>query len=428
MRLLVKGGRVIDPDSGMDKLADVLIQEGKVLAIDSDISLDDEVEILDASGKLVCPGFIDIHVHLREPGFEYKEDIATGTRAAAAGGFTTVCCMPNTKPVIDNAAVASFVRERALKSGLVQVLPIGAITQKQEGSELAEIADLIAAGCIALSDDGRPVARADIMRNALEYSKMFSIPVMSHCEDHSLSRGGQMHEGYFSTIYGLKGIPAEAEEVMVARDLLLAKLTGAHLHFCHISTAGSIKMIKRAKSEGINVTCEVTPHHLTLTDEIVGSYDTDTKVNPPLRSQEHLEALWDALKDGTIDCIATDHAPHHLESKDCEYELAAPGISGLETAVPVVMSLVHQGILDIKTMVERMSLAPAQILGINRGRLKKGAVADLTIIDPEAVRKVDPARFYSKGKNTPYKGLEYIGWPYATIVAGRIVAREGIIA
>jgi len=427
MRLLVKGGRVIDPDSGTDKLADVLIEDGKVVGIDPNINIDGEGEILDASGKLVCPGFIDIHVHLREPGFEYKEDIATGTRAAAAGGFTTICCMPNTNPVIDNAAVASFVRERARKAGVVHVLPIGAVTQKQEGNELAEIAELVAAGCVAVSDDGRPITRADIMRNALEYSKMFDIPVMSHCEDPNLSRGGQMHEGYFSTIYGLKGIPAEAEEVMVARDLLLARLTGAHLHFCHISTAGSIQMIRRAKSEGIRVTCEVTPHHLTLTDEIVGSYDTDTKVNPPLRSQEHLEVLRSALKDGTIDCIATDHAPHHFESKDCEYELAANGISGLETAVPVVMSLVQQGVLDIKTMIEKMSLGPAQVLGIDRGRLQIGAVADLTIIDPDAVRIVDPARFYSQGKNNPYKGLEYTGWPFATIVAGKIVAREGII-
>lgn len=427
MKLLVKGGRVIDPASGMDQLADVLIQDGKVMGIDRNISID-EGEMLDASGKLVCPGFIDIHVHLREPGFEYKEDIATGTRAAAAGGFATICCMPNTDPVIDNAAVTSFVRERSRKAGVVNVLPIGAVTRRQEGNELAEIAEMVAAGCVAISDDGRPVMRADIMRYALEYSKMFQIPVMSHCEDLHLSKGGQMHEGFFSTIFGLKGIPAEAEEVMVARDLLLAKLTGAHLHLCHVSTAGSIQMIKRAKSEGVHVTCEVTPHHLTLTDEIVGSYDTDTKVNPPLRSQEHLETLWKALKDGTIDCIATDHAPHHFESKDCEYELAASGISGLETAVPVVMSLVHKGILDLKTMVEKMSLGPARVLGLDRGRLEVGAIADLTIIDPEAVRTVDPAKFYSQGKNTPFKGLEYKGWPYATIVAGKIVARDGIIA
>jgi dihydroorotase len=426
MRLLVKGGRVIDPGSGLDKLVDILIEDEKILGMDQNISVD--AEILDVSGKIVCPGFIDIHVHLREPGFEYKEDIATGTRAAAAGGFTTICCMPNTNPVIDNAAVASFVRERALRSGLVNVLPIGAVTKQQAGTELSEVADLVAAGCIALSDDGRPVTRSDIMRHAMEYSKMFDIPVMSHCEELSLSRGGQMHEGYYSTIYGLKGIPAEAEEVMVARDLLLAKLTGAHLHICHISTAGSVEMIRRAKEEGVRVTCEVTPHHLTLTDEVVGTYDGDTKVSPPLRSQEHLESLRAGLKDGTIDCIATDHAPHHLESKDCEYELAAPGISGLETAVPVVMSLVHQCILDINTMVEKMTWGPAQVLGIDRGRLQIGSAADLTIIDPEAVRRVDVSHFYSKGKNNPYKGQEYRGWPFACIIAGRIVAREGIIA
>jgi len=426
MRLLVKGGRVIDPGSGLDKQADILIEGEKIVGVDQNISAD--AEVLDASGKIVCPGFIDIHVHLREPGFEYKEDIATGTRAAAAGGFTTVCCMPNTNPVIDNAAVASFVRERALRSGLVHVLPIGAVTKKQEGHELSEIAELVAAGCIALSDDGRPITRSDIMRYALDYSRMFDIPIMSHCEELSLSRGGQMHEGYYSTIYGLKGIPAEAEEVMVVRDILLAKLTGARLHICHISTAGSVKMVKRAKEEGVKVTCEVTPHHLTLTDEVVKTYDADTKVSPPLRSQEHVEALRKGLKDGTIDCIATDHAPHHLESKDCEYELAAPGISGLETAVPVLMSLVHQGILDINTMVEKMTWGPAQVLGIDRGQLKIGAAADLTIIDPNVVRRVELSRFYSKGKNNPYKGEEYQGWPFATIVAGKIVAKEGLIA
>lgn len=425
MKLLVKGGRVIDPASGTDQIADVLIEDSKVLCIDSNLEADGVV--LDARGKIVCPGFIDIHVHLREPGFEYKEDIATGTRAAAAGGFTTICCMPNTNPVIDNAAVASFVRERGIKSGLINVLPIGAITKKQEGHELSEIAELVAAGCVALSDDGRPVTRSDIMRNALEYSKMFDLPVMSHCEELDLSQGGQMHEGYYSTIYGLKGIPAEAEEIMVARDILLARLTGARLHFCHISTAGSVELIRQAKQDGILVTCEVTPHHLTLTDEIIGSYDTDTKVNPPLRSQEHVEALWKALRDGTIDCIATDHAPHHLESKDCEYELAASGISGLETAIPVVMDLVQRGILDIPTMVEKMTIGPAQVIGGNRGRLQAGAIADLTIIDPDIVHRVDPVRFYSKGKNTPYKGQELQGWAYATIVAGKIVAREGIV-
>jgi dihydroorotase len=426
MRLLVKGGRVIDPGNGLDKLTDVLIEDGKIVKVAENIST--EAEVLDATGKIVCPGFIDVHVHLREPGFEYKEDIASGTRAAAAGGFTTVCCMPNTSPIIDNVAVASFVRERALRSGVVHVLPIGAVTKQQEGQELAEIADLVAAGCVALSDDGQPVTRADIMRNALEYSKMFDLPVMSHCEDLDLSHGGQMHEGYYSTIYGLKGIPAEAEEVMVGRDLSLAKLTGARLHICHISTAGSVQLIKQAKREGARVTCEVTPHHLTLTDELVGSYDTDTKVSPPLRSQEHLEALWAGLQDGTIDCIATDHAPHHLESKDCEYELAATGISGLETAIPVVLSLVQQGILDINTMIEKMTVGPAMVLGIDRGHLQEGAVADLTIIDPEAVRRVDPASFYSKGRNTPYKGREYTGWPFATIVAGKVVARDGVIA
>lgn len=426
MKLLVKGGRLIDPAGGTDRPADILIENGRIVQIHPDITCSDG-EVLDAAGKIVCPGFIDLHVHLREPGYEYKEDIATGTRAAAAGGFTTICCMPNTDPVIDNAAVASFVRERSQKAGRVNVLPIGAITKKQEGLELSSIAELVAAGCVALSDDGKPVVKADIMRNAMEYSKMFALPVMSHCEEPRLSAGGQMHEGYYSTIYGLKGIPAEAEEIMVARDLLLARLTGARLHICHISTAGSAALIRQAKKEGLLVTCEVTPHHLTLTDEAVGSYDPDTKVNPPLRSQEHREALWEALRDGTIDCIATDHAPHHWESKEGEYQLAAAGISGLETAIPVVMSLVHDGVIDLFTMVEKFTLGPASILGMELGYLEEGVKADLTIIDTERISAVDPARFYSKGKNTPYKGRQYKGWPFATIVAGQVVACEGMI-
>lgn len=426
MNLLVKGGRVIDPASGVDRLMDILIAGGKIMRLDEDIPADG-CEVLDASGKIVCPGFIDLHVHLREPGFEYKEDIATGTRAAAAGGFTTICCMPNTDPIIDNAAVASFVKERSRKSGIVNVLPIGAITKNQAGQELAEMTELIAAGCVAFSDDGKPVERADIMRNALEYVKMFDLPIMSHCEEPRLSKGGQMHEGYYSTIYGLKGIPAEAEEIMVARDLLLSKLTGARIHICHISTAGSVDLIRRAKAQGIRVTCEVTPHHLTMTDEAVGDYDQDTKVNPPLRSQEHVEALWDGLKDDTIDCIATDHAPHHQESKEGEYELASTGISGLETAVPLVMSLVRQGILELGTVIEKMTVGPARVIGSDRGYLQEGAAADITIIDLEAVRKVDPGHFYSKGKNTPFKGMELTGWPFATIVAGKIVAKEGSV-
>jgi len=429
MRLLLESGRVIDPANNVDAVLDVLIEDGRIAAL-GDIRHDDDIhaDAVDCRGKIVCPGFIDLHTHLREPGYEYKEDISSGSRAAAAGGFTTVCCMPNTDPVIDNGAVAGFVRRRAQEVGLVNVLPIGAITKRQAGEELAEMGELVAAGCVAVSDDGKPVLRSDVMRHALEYSRLFGIPVMSHCEDASLS-AGQMHEGYCSTVYGLKGIPAEAEEIMVARDLILARLTGGRLHICHISTKGALEAVKQAKASGLAVTCEATPHHLALTDEVVGSYDTDTKVNPPLRSEEHRAALREALTSGLIDCIATDHAPHHFESKDCEYGLASFGISGIETAVAVIMdSLVRPGLLDIARMVELFTTGPAGIIAANRatvGALTCGAPADVTIIDPDMVRTVDPRKFYSRGKNTPFKGMELRGWPCMTIVGGRIVAEDG---
>jgi len=427
MKLLIKGGRVLDPANDIDGVMDILIKDNKIDEVKENIP-EDGCTVIDASGKIVCPGFIDMHVHLREPGFEYKEDIASGTRAAAAGGFTTVCCMPNTDPVIDNAAIANFVKERAAKSGVVNVLPIGCITKQQAGSELSEMAELVAAGCVAVSDDGKPVKDAGIMRNAMEYAKMFDLPVLSHCEEHSLVLDGQMHEGYYSTLYGFKGIPAAAEELMVNREIILAELTGAHAHICHASTRGSMDLIRDAKARGIDVTCEVTPHHLLLTDEIVGSYDTDTKVNPPLRSEEHLSALLEGLQDGTVDCIATDHAPHHWESKDCEYNLASNGISGLETAAAVIMDgLVSKGLLDIEFMVELFTVGPADVLGIDKGTLDIGADADITILDPKTTKVVDPAKFYSKGKNTPFKGRTLKGWPWMTIVNGKIVANEGRI-
>lgn len=427
MKLLIKGGRVVDPANDINDLLDILIEDGIITAVQADIK-DEAATVIDAADKVVCPGFIDMHVHLREPGFEFKEDIASGTRAAAAGGFTTVCCMPNTEPVIDNAAIASFVKERAAKSGIVNVLPIGCITKGQAGKELSEMADLVAAGCVAISDDGKPVSDAGIMRNALVYAKMFDLPVLSHCEERSLSLGGQMHEGYYSTLYGLKGIPAAAEELMVSREIILAGLTDAHVHVCHASTIGSMELIRDAKARGVWVTCEVTPHHLLLTDEIVGSYDTDTKVNPPLRSEEHLIALREGLADGTVDCIATDHAPHHWESKDGEYDLASFGISGLETAVAAVMNgLVNRGLLDVERMVELFTLGPAEVLGIDKGTLDVGADADITILDPELCRVVEPAKFYSKGKNTPFKGQTLKGWPCMTIVGGNVVARDGKI-
>ncbi|ADI01619.1 MAG TPA: dihydroorotase [Syntrophothermus lipocalidus] len=425
MRLMIKGGRIIDPVNSIDLVGDILVEDGLVQEISPAIRTK-KAEVLDANGKIVCPGFIDMHVHLREPGFEYKEDIASGTRAAAVGGFTTVCCMPNTNPVIDNGAVAAFVCSRARQVGVVNVFPIGSITKKQQGTEISEMADLVQAGCVAVSDDGRPVMNAEIMRRALEYSRMFDIPVISHCEDLDLSEDGQMHEGFYSTLYGLKGIPAAAEEVMVARDILLAETTKSRVHFAHISTRGSVELIKMAKRKGLAVTCEVTPHHLTLTDEMVRDYDPDTKVNPPLRSREDVEALRQGLIEGVIDCIVTDHAPHEVEAKDCEYNLASCGISGLETAVAVILNdLVNSGIVDISDVVRLMSVNPANILKLDRGNLAPGKVADITILDLELERRVEPSRFLSKGKNNPFKGRVLKGWPWATIVRGRLVAYNG---
>ncbi|MEA1959939.1 MAG: dihydroorotase [Bacillota bacterium] len=425
MKYLIKSGNVIDPINNINTVMDILIEDGKIQNVDENIYTKDCI-IINAAGKYVCPGFIDMHVHLREPGFEYKEDIASGTRAAAAGGFTTVCCMPNTKPVIDNAAVATFVRERASRSGVVNVLPIGSITTGQAGKELSPMAELKAAGCIGVSDDGVPVSDSSVMRHAMEYAKMFQLPVISHCEEKSLSREGQMHEGYYSTVYGLKGIPSLAEEIMVARDVMLSEYTGSHIHICHISTAGSVEIIRQAKKKGIRVSCEATPHHLALTDEMLGDYDADTKVNPPLRSRQDVDALRAGLSDGTIDCIVTDHAPHHKESKDCEFEVASFGISGLETAVAVIMDqLVRPGILDMEYMVELFTSRPANLLGIPKGSMGIGCEADITIIDPELKKTVNPQSFFSKGKNTPFKGWELCGWPVATMVGGRLVAEDG---
>ncbi|MCR4424825.1 MAG: dihydroorotase [Firmicutes bacterium] len=433
MRLRVRDGRIIDPAHNVDSVADVLIEDGRIVGLEPATDPDrgstqGDAQVIDATGKIVCPGFIDMHVHFRDPGYEYKEDIETGSRAAAAGGFTTVCCMPNTDPVIDNGAVASYVRKRAQDAGVIDVLPFGSITKRQAGEELSEMGELVRAGCVGFSDDGKPVMRADVMRNALSYSRIFNAPIISHCEDLNLTRDGQMHEGYYSFVFGLKGIPAEAEETMVARDLLLARLTGGRLHVCHVSTRGSLELIRRAKAEGIAVTCEVTPHHLTLTDEVVGSYDTNTKVNPPLRSEDHVQALRQALSEGLIDCIATDHAPHHLESKDCEYAAAAPGIAGLETAVAVIMDrLVHSGALDITKMVSLFTVGPARVLGLDRGTLSPGARADITIIDPDRVKRVNPETFNSKARNTPFAGMELRGWPWMTISEGRVVAHDGSV-
>ncbi|MEW6724860.1 MAG: dihydroorotase [Bacillota bacterium] len=431
MKILIKGGRVIDPESGVNAVLDLLVDEGKVARLGSGLS-EDGAQPYDATGCLVLPGLVDLHAHLREPGEEYKEDIASGTAAAAAGGFTSLAVMPNTRPVVDNSSLVRSVLERVAQNGLVNVFPIGAISKGQKGEELTEMGDMKEAGIVAVSDDGKPVQSSELMRLALIYANQFGLPVFSHCEDLSLVNEGVMNYGYTSNRLGLRGIPAAAEEVQVARDLILAEATGAHLHLCHISTAGSVELVRRAKERamagGFRVTCEVTPHHLTLTDEAVANsqYDTDTKVNPPLRTEADLVALREALADGTIDAIATDHAPHHQDDKLVEYNYAAFGISGLETALAVIHDrLVRNGILDWLTLVQRMSLTPARIIGIDRGRLSQGAVADITIFDPALRWTVDSRQFRSKGRNTPFEGQELVGRVRTTFVSGRLVYSAG---
>ncbi|BAF59992.1 MAG: dihydroorotase [Pelotomaculum sp.] len=426
MKLLIKGGTVVDPVAGKIEEKDVFIVDGKIARAGAHVNTAG-AEVLDASGKLVVPGLIDMHVHLREPGFEARETIYTGTRAAARGGFTSVACMPNTSPVADNGAVISFIKACGLK-GAVNVYPIGAITRGSKGEELAEMGDMKEAGAVAFSDDGMPVMNAGLMRRALQYAGMLGMVVISHCEDKNLSAGGVMHEGYVSTMLGLKGIPASAEEVMVARDILLAEETGSRVHIAHVSTAGSVRLIREAKARGVRVTAEVAPHHFTLTDEAVLGYDTSTKVNPPLRSAGDVAAVREGLADGTIDVIATDHAPHTEEEKDVEYDLAPFGMVGLETAVGLVWTeLVAAGVLTPLQAVVKMTLNPARVLGIPKGTLEPGADADITIIDPDLSEPVDPARFASKGRNTPFRGRLLKGLPWATIVGGRVVMQDRVI-
>jgi len=428
--LLIRGGRVVDPYAKIDKQLDVLVIDGKIARLEEEISYRDDVEILDVRGKIVMPGLIDMHVHLREPGFEEKEDIETGTQAAAMGGFTAVACMPNTDPVCDNDSVVSRIIRRAEEVGCVKVYPIGAVTKGRAGKELAEMGEMKKAGAVAFSDDGSPVANAEVLRCALEYLKSFNAVLIDHPEDKSLSQNGQMNLGYNSTITGLRGIPAESEEVAVARDILVAKLTGSKLHLAHLSTRGSVELVRYAKSRGISLTCEVTPHHLILTDDVVieSRYDTNTKVNPPLRSKEDVEALRLGLSDGIIDVIATDHAPHNVDDKWVEYDYAEFGISGLETAVSLIIDqLVRPGIISWTRFAELFSLNPARILGIPGGTLSEGSSADITIVDPEHEHSIDVRKFKSKGKNSPFAGWRVIGSPWATIVEGKIVMKDGSI-
>lgn len=422
MNKLIRQGRVIDPRNNIDEVLDVRIREGKIAEVGPQLAAAKDEAVIEAQGWVVCPGFIDLHVHLREPGYEYKEDIVSGTQAAAAGGFTAICCMPNTDPVMDTAAVARYVIDKAAQQGVIPVLPFGSITRGQAGKVLTEMGAMAAAGCVGFSDDGVPVESAAVMRNALDYARMFDLPIVSHSEERALSQGGLMHEGFYSTIYGLKGIPALAEELAVHRDLELARLTGSRLHLCHLSTAGSAELLRRAKAQGLKVSGEVTPHHLSLTDELLGDFDANKKVNPPLRSAADVEALIAALNDGTIDAIATDHAPHHFESKDCEFEQASFGISGLETAVAVVMDyLVKPGKLSLPRMVELFTVGPAAVIAAERGHLSVGAAADICLIDPALTLTVEAAAFRSKGKNNPWQGQSLTGWPVMTLRNGAVI-------
>ena len=436
--IILRGGRIVDPSQGIDRVCDLLIKDGKIAKTGVNISREG-AQVIDAAGLVVCPGFIDVHCHLREPGFEYKETIASGTRAAARGGFTTVCAMPNTDPVTDSRSIVDFVLARAARDGVVRVLPIGAVTKGSRGEELAELGELAEAGAIGFSDDGLPVADPNLMRQALGYARALGLPIINHCEVHELACGAPMHEGWVSNRLGVKGAPASAESVMVARDISLAELTGGRLHLAHVSTAEAVGLVRLAKQRGVDVTCEVTPHHLTLTDEtLLGSvdagkkfvplspfaYDTRAKVNPPLRARTDMEAMVEALVDGTIDMIATDHAPHGSVEKLTTLDEAAFGISVLETALGSLMSLVHGGALTLPTLIERLTAGPARFLGVDLGTLKPGSPADVTIFDPDDEWTVDTSRFASKGRNTPLDGTKLRGRVTATLAGGRVVYHD----
>lgn len=422
--LLLRGGKIVDPSRSVDEVTDLLLVSGKVEAVGRGLGRPDGAEVIDCAGLIVAPGFIDTHCHLREPGREDVETIATGARAAAAGGFTAVCAMPNTEPVTDNQAAVGFIVRQAQRAGAARVHPIGAISVGQRGEALAEFGEMVGAGAVAVSDDGRPVVSAQLMRTALEYARTFGIPVIDHCEEPTLSAEGVMNEGTVSARLGLRGIPNEAEDIMVIRDILLARRSGGHVHLAHISTAGSVDLIRWGKDRGIRVTAEACPHHLSLTDNEVEGYETNAKMSPPLRSAVDVAAVQEAVRDGTIDVIATDHAPHHYDEKEREFADAPNGIVGLETALGVALtSLVDAGVIDLQTLVERMSCAPARVLGLREGTLGRGAAADVTVFDPEQWWVVEPSHFVSKGRNTPYAGKELRGRAVYTIVGGEVVFR-----
>ncbi len=435
--LLIRNGHILDPGRGVDLAGDVLVRNGRIAGVGPGLAADG-AQAIDATGLIVAPGFVDLHCHLRDPGFEYKESIATGTQAAARGGFTTVCCMPNTDPPIDTRATVEYVLRTAAATGAVRVLPIGCVTRGRAGRELAELGDLFDAGCVAFSDDGVPVADGGLLRRALEYARISGLAIIDHCEDLEIASGGVMHEGWVSTRLGLRGQPAAAEESFVARDIAVAAQVGAPVHIAHVSTRAAVELIRSAKARGLPVTAEVTPHHLTLTHHAVAFssnggealvYDTAAKVNPPLRTRDDVAACVEALRDGTIDAIATDHAPHAGYEKDVEFDAAPFGISGLETAFGLCMTLVEAGALDLATLIERLTAGPVRALGLERavpglGSLAEGAPGDIVLLDPQAEWTVEPERFASKGKNTPLAGRTLRGKVVATVYEGRVVWAE----
>lgn len=423
-RLLIRNGRVVDPSQGLDQGLDVLIENGAVAAVGERLEAPAKAKTFDAAGLVVAPGFIDLHTHLREPGYEHKETIESGCRAAVAGGFTAVCCMADTDPVNDDPAVTSFIRKRAEQLGLARVYPVGAVSVGLNGEEMAEIGEMVGAGAVAVSDNHRPVANAQLFRRALEYARSFDVPVAAHEEDLNLSDGGSMHEGAVSTRIGLRGIPTSAEEVMVARDVLLAELTGGRLHLCHISASTSLDLVRTAKQRGLSVSCEVAAHQFVLTDEDVAgaNYDPNWKVNPPLRSSSEVESILQAIYDGTVDAIVSDHEPHHADDKELDFSDAPFGIVGLETAIPLALDrLVHGRVIGLMQLVRLMSTRPAEIFALPGGSLREGSPADVTILDLRALRTVDTSKFESRAHNTPFAGMRLKGWPAATIVGGEVV-------
>ena len=419
--LAITGGRLIDPETGIDRIVDIFIRDGVIKKTEKTKAKIKARETIDAKGKIVVPGLIDMHTHLREPGREDEETTYTGSCAAVAGGYTSVCCMPNTQPPIDNQETVKFIHQRA-KDAKCKIYCIGCITKGQKGEELTEIFDLVQAGAVAISDDGMPVSNSQVLRNAIEYSRMFDLPLISHCEELNLSAGGVMHEGYVSTTLGMCGIPSPAEETIVGRDIRLAEFAKARIHIAHVSTEGSVDLIHQAKKRGVKVTCEVTPHHFTLTDEIIRTFDTNAKVNPPLRTKRDVEAIKRGLKDGTIDCIATDHAPHSVEEKEVEFDAAPFGMVGLETALGLVITeLINKKVLSWTQAIAKLTINPARILNLKEGRIEKKFPADITIIDPKASWIVDPSKFQSKSKNSPFGGRKLQGKVRYTIVNGKVV-------